>query len=57
MTNQQEFDKKVAEFCADPFIKIAEMAEKLNSSLSAVHRSIRRQGIVRKIGRPRKQVS
>ena len=57
MTNQQEFDKKVAELCADPLITIPDMAEKLDSNLSAVHRSIRRQGIVRKIGRPKKQVS
>jgi primosomal protein N'' len=57
MINQQEFDRKLAELCADPLIRIEELAEKLNSNLSAVHRSIRRQGIVRKIGRPKKQVS
>jgi len=57
MTNQQEFDKKVAELCADPLARIEEVAERLNSNLSAVHRSIRRQGIARKIGRPKKQVT
>jgi predicted transcriptional regulator len=59
MTERQaqriEFDKKVAELCADPLTKIDEMASRLNVHKATVQISFRRQGIIRKVGRPRKQ--
>ncbi|MGB9237040.1 MAG: hypothetical protein WCC04_21740 [Terriglobales bacterium] len=46
-----EFDKKIAELCADPVMRINEMAIRLLVHESTIQRSFRRQNINRKEGR------
>jgi IS30 family transposase len=54
LAEQNEFDRKVRELCADPKLLLRDIAAQLNSNLSAVARSLRRQKINRPIvGRPK----
>ncbi len=52
-----EIDRQVAELVVDPKMKIAEMGLKLNVHVQTIFRSLRRLGLNRQAGRPRKQVS
>jgi hypothetical protein len=51
---RNEFDRKVRELCADQKMMIHDMAIRLNSNISAVSRSLRRQNLNRPyFGRPK----
>ena len=53
INERNEFDRKVAEACADPRLLLRDMATLLKANLSAVARSLRRQNISRPInGKP-----
>jgi len=50
-----DFDLRVATLCKNAGIKINDIAQQLGVSRTMVERSLRRQGISRKPGRPRRE--
>jgi hypothetical protein len=54
----REFDRKVLElYAADPKLTNSKLAERLGCGYDEIVRSLRRSRVVRKVGRPRNEVS